>query len=139
MPQGRKETAEEFTQRLIKEEPKGLQGLAYLLVQIRKAVASGILKPEVTDTKTGAISKFANVFSNAATGHNRHVEKVSRLMQTLTQDSELTLNHLMKEQGFVNEEAIIEKNQIFMQKKLRSQEQQMESFLKKTKDSIAQM
>lgn len=41
-------------------------GLGYILKQIRQAIVDGVIKPEVSADKKGAIGKFGNVLEKAA-------------------------------------------------------------------------
>ena len=43
----KKETELEFTRRLNEENPRGLKGLAYVLMEIRRAISEGIIKPKL--------------------------------------------------------------------------------------------
>ena len=47
---------------MIAENPRGIKGLAYVLIQIREAIAAGIIKPKIDQSpgkKKSGISKFA--------------------------------------------------------------------------------
>ena len=44
----KKETELEFTRRLNKENPRGIKGLAYVIMEIRHAIAEGIVKPKIS-------------------------------------------------------------------------------------------
>lgn len=54
--------------RLWEENPRGIKGLAYVLVQIRLAVQEGRVKPEVdvNDQHKRGLKKFAAMFNKAA-------------------------------------------------------------------------
>ena len=65
----KKETELEFTRRLNKENPRGIKGLAYVIMEIRRAIAEGIVKPKISQSpskKYSGINKFATTFNKAA-------------------------------------------------------------------------
>lgn len=86
-----------------------------------------------------AIGKFANQLTKATTGYQKHIEKVNTLSATLYNEPQHILNHLMKEQGFANEESIVEKNEVFLNKVLYSQKIAIESFLGTIKGEVTEM
>ena len=49
------------------------------------------------------------------------------------------MDHLIKEQNFSNDESIIEKNEVFLEKILSNQETQLESFFRKIKGRMDEM
>ena len=63
----------------------------------------------------GGIGKFASAFKNAASGQKKHIEMIETLSMSLQADPQRVINHLIKEQGFANEEALVEKNELLMQ------------------------
>ncbi len=80
-----KETEEEFTQRLWDENPRGVKGLAYVLTEIRRAIAEGIVKPEIDENNKNSkgINKFTNMFNKAAATRARHTDKIEHVLSTL--------------------------------------------------------
>jgi len=94
-----KETELQFTRRLIKEDIKGVKGLAYVLTEIRRAIAEGIIKPVISpdQKKHGGISKFTNIFNKAASTKLHHTEKIKELTITLKEKTGRILEHLIKE------------------------------------------
>ena len=96
----KKETELEFTRRLAAENPRGIKGLAYVLLEIRRAIQAGILKPKQSATKSKGIDKFRNMFNQAASTKLKQNEKVTELSRTLKAESRRILDHLLKDQNF---------------------------------------
>ena len=67
-PRKKKETELEFTRRLLRENPRGIKGLAYVLLEIRRAISEGIIKPKIDGDakKFKNINKFAAMMNKAA-------------------------------------------------------------------------
>ena len=124
----KKETELEFTRRLVREDPRGVKGLAYVLMEIRRAIAAGIVKGATSPVKNGGINKFAMMFNKAATTRLQHTEKNKELSIMLKDQSEKILQHLIKEQAFQNEESIVEKNEIFLERIIAGQKNQLDDF-----------
>lgn len=57
------ETEQEFTLRLKNENPRGLKGLAYVLREIRRALAEGIIKPQNSGVASKSALKMAKLFN----------------------------------------------------------------------------
>ena len=132
----KKESELEFTRRLIAEHPTGVKGLAYVLVEIRRAIAEGIIKPQVSPSpgrnkQKSGINKFTQMFHKAATTKLNATEKIKELRSTLKGNAMQILEHLIKEQAFANEESIVEKNEKFLAQIIVSQKTQMDQFLGK--------
>ena len=138
----KRETELEFTRRLLAENPRGLKGLAYVLLQIQEAIARGIIKPKINESpgkKTSGISKFTAQFNKAASTRLRRTEVVKELLTSLDEEKSRILDHLIKEQNFSNDESIIEKNEVFLEKILSNQETQLDTFFKKIKSRMDEM
>lgn len=135
------ETEAEFTQRLWDENPRGIKGLAYVLMEIRRAIAEGIVKPEITlDAKgTKGINKFAQMFTKAASTRHRQTERVINLISSLKQNTMKIMHHTLKEQNFSNEESIVEKNEVFLNKIVSSQKNQLDQFFTKIEGRMNDM
>ena len=56
------------------------------------------------------------MFNKAASTKLQHTEKVWELLSTLEKEKIRILDHLIKEQNFTNDESIIEKNEVFLEK-----------------------
>lgn len=127
---------------MIAENPRGIKGLAYVLIQIREAIAAGIIKPKIDQSpgkKKSGISKFAAQFNKAASTRLRRTEIVKELLNTLDDEKTRILDHLIKQQNFSNDESIIEKNEVFLEKILSNQESQLDTFFKKIKGRMDEM
>ena len=93
-------------------------------MEIRRAIAEGIVKPKISQSpskKYSGINKFATTFNKAASTKLQHTEKVYELLSTLEKEKMRVLDHLIKEQNFSNDESIIEKNEVFLDKIITTQ------------------
>ena len=82
------------------ENPRGIKGLAYVVMEIRRAIAEGIIKPAVSKSpgkKFSGIGKFTAMFNKAASTRLHHTEKVRELLATLEKEKTRILDHLIKE------------------------------------------
>ena len=61
------------------------------------------------------------------------------MLDTLDNEKGRILDHLIKEQNFSNDESIIEKNEVFLEKILTNQQSQLETFFKKIKGRMDEM
>lgn len=97
-------------------------------MEIRRAIAEGIVKPEVNLDGKGSkgINKFARMFTKAASTRQRQTDRVINLINSLKQNTMKVLHHTLKEQNFSNEESIVEKNEIFLNKIVSSQKNQLD-------------
>jgi len=112
----------EFTRRLHEENPRGIKGLAYVLMQIRTAIQEGVIKPKVHPGEGGkGINKFAEMFNKVASTRLQNTERLKELLNTLSKDKTRILDHVLKEQDFSNEEPIIEKNELFLERMIKNQ------------------
>lgn len=119
----KKETELEFTRRLWDENPEGIKGLAYVLVEIRRAIDDGIIKPKVTKAGEAGgrgIGKFADMFGKVADTRLQNTERLKELLNSLNNHKTRILDHVLKEQDFNNEEPIIEKNEIFLERMVKN-------------------
>ena len=66
------------------------------------------------------------MFSKAASTRLHHTEKVKELLSTLKEETSRILDHIIKEQNFSNEESIIEKNEVLLEKMALNQKSQLE-------------
>ena len=85
---------------MLDENPRGIKGLAYVIQEIRGAIAEGIIKPQISKSpgkKKGGINKFAMMFNKAASTRLKHTEKISELLRSLESEKGRILDHLIKE------------------------------------------
>ena len=128
----KKETEFEFTRRLHKENPRGMKGLAYVLMEIRRAISEGIIKPKIQPHADGkGINKFADMFNKVASTRLRATERLTEMLATIKDHKSRILDHVLKEQDFNNEEPIIEKNEIFLDRMVKNQRRDFDLFFSK--------
>ena len=81
-----KETELEFTRRLHEENPRGIKGLAYVLMEIRRAISMGIIKPKISHKDAGkGINKFADMFNRVASTRLRETEKLTEMLRIINE------------------------------------------------------
>ena len=96
----------QFTRRLLDENPRGVKGLAYVLMEIRRAISEGIVKPKINPNSKksgGGINKFAAMFNKAASTRLHQTEKLVELEGALKEETNRILDHLVKQQNFSND------------------------------------
>lgn len=86
------------------------------------------MKPEVDLNAKGSkgINKFARMFTKAASTRHRQTERIKNLIDSLKQNTMKIMHHTLKEQNFSNEESIVEKNEVFLNKIVSSQKNQLD-------------
>ena len=102
----------------------------------------GIIKPAISKSpgkKTRGINKFAMMFNKAASTRLKHTEKVSELLRSLEGEKGRVLDHLIKEQNFSNDDSIIEKNEVFLERIITNQKTQLDTFFTKIESRMNEM
>lgn len=92
-------------------------------MEIRRAISEGVIKSKVdsrVDNNKG-INKFADMFKKVASTRLRNTERLRELLNTLKENKERVLDHVLKEQDFNNEEPMIEKNELYLERMIKSQ------------------
>ena len=138
----KKETELEFTRRLWDENPEGIKGLAYVLVEVRRAIDDGIIKPKINKSGEAGgrgIGKFADMFGKVADTRLQNTERLKELLNSLDLHKARILDHCLKEQDFNNEEPIIEKNEIFLERMVKNNRKQLDQFFQKLDSRMQDM
>lgn len=61
---------------------------------------------------------------------------MTELLSTLKENKMRILDHILKEQDFNNEEPIIEKNELFLERMIKNQRTQLDLFFGKLDDNM---
>ena len=109
---------------MYEENPQGIKGLAYILVEIKNAIADGVIKPKVKKREESGgirgINKFADMFNKVASTRLQNSERLKELLESMEKHKSRILDHILKEQDFNNEEPIIEKNELFLDRMVKN-------------------
>ena len=109
-------------------------------MEIRRAIAMGIIKPKVSQHDGGrGINKFADMFNRVASTRLRETEKLTEMLRIINEQKGRILDHVLKEQDFNNEEPIIEKNEIFLDRLVKNQRRDFDLFFTKLDGKMDQM
>lgn len=85
-------------------------------MEIRRAIAVGTIKPKNNEKKGKGLSKFTDMFNKAASAKLANSERIRELLAAMKAHKDRILEHILKEQDFSNEQPIIEKNELLLEK-----------------------
>lgn len=76
------------------------------------------------------------MFNKVASTRLHAAERMTELLTTLKENKMRILDHILKEQDFNNEEPIIEKNELFLERMIKNQRTQLDLFFGKLDDNM---